>query len=276
MVKVRTIPQVYKLGPSHKPRHNDPIYQSCYLCGSQEDIEREHVIPQVFYRPHHLAEPIVLRACKTCNHTKSLDDQYVARIFQLTSRAGSSNQLALDWITRERAKASATRNARSPGMGLINRMRESAFLQDMKTPSGIVLASNVPALKIDGERVHAFLGTVAKGFCTAETGEIFDWNKYQIVVESEQLVSVNHRIGGDKSHPFWIAFHHATYAREWGDLFSFIGSCINDADHPQYVSLWSFIIGRSHAAVVGISPRDSAQKTTASKVQSNRLQKVPR
>jgi len=229
-----------------------PVLSQCYLCGSTEKLEVEHVIPKTLFKPHVNKHPITLRACHDCNHAKSLDDEYNVKSLQLTSFTDKAGDGLKDSAQRLAKKQGKILLPRTPGLGLYKDIESRIKTKNVVTPGGVALGQH-RALHINVERYELWLIALAKGLMTYNTQLIHDWSKYMVRLDYNQVAQSTELYNGEVSSDLW---NNGEFGQLWKDVFTYRGSITPEKD----ASMWGMIFYNSHIAIVGFGDKVVAEK----------------
>lgn len=127
----------------------------CYLCGSTENLTRDHVPPEGFFPPPKPTNLITLPCCENCHWPLSLQDE----AFRLWVASVANASDAGLWILRNRVIGSSFK--RSPK--LFANVRKFAAMRQLRLPGKTV---TVPTLAIPQGRAKIVLIRITKGLLT--------------------------------------------------------------------------------------------------------------
>jgi hypothetical protein len=127
----------------------------CYLCGSTENLTRDHIPPQGLFPPPLPTNLITLPCCEKCHKPFSLEDE-AFRIW-VASVANASD--AGRWIWKNRVVESSFRRSSK----LLKNVRKFAEISQLRLPDRIV---PVFTLGIPQERAQTVLIRITKGLLT--------------------------------------------------------------------------------------------------------------
>lgn len=128
--------------------------QKCYLCGSTENLERDHVIPKGLF-PKPRPQLLTLPCCGKCNRGLSLDDEgFRAFVSTVTGRSPAGEK-----IFRENVLKSTCR--RSPAFRA--QLAKDARLLRLRVPGPPVI---VPTFSYPEDRANRTLTRITKGLLT--------------------------------------------------------------------------------------------------------------
>ncbi|MBK5143411.1 hypothetical protein I2494_06705 [Budviciaceae bacterium BWR-B9] len=126
------------------------LINGCIYCGGPEDT-REHVPSKVFLDPPFPDNLPIVAACKTCNNSFSLDEEYFACLMEVMI-AGSTNP---DHVNRPKI---ANILRRSPQ--LKSRLESAKYVKDSQT-----------YFKIEAHRIENIILKLAKGHAAFELSQ---------------------------------------------------------------------------------------------------------
>lgn len=129
--------------------------EKCYLCGSEDQLTRDHIPPQSFFPPPLPKNLITLPCCEECHKPFSLEDE----AFRIWVASVNGRSPSGDWIWGNRVVESSFR--RSPK--LFKHVASHAKILNLNLPSGPV---PVTTLSIPDVRADKFLLRITKGLLT--------------------------------------------------------------------------------------------------------------
>lgn len=210
------------------------IRSQCYLCGSKECLDEDHVIPKVLFSPNTTTNYIKLWACSKCNKIKGKEDEYVARSLQVTS------------FTEDARKGfdNAVRGFKEGhGLGIRKGILDNVFQRPLMTKHG----EFPEVLKLDIKRINNYLKTIAKGLYVRNTLETRDWEDYEFKCWIDQAL-LDTRLYSEK--PFSDIWKKARLGEYWQNIFTYRGEVLGSN------SMWVMCFYGSFFAAVGIQKKD--------------------
>jgi hypothetical protein len=129
--------------------------EKCYLCGSENQLTRDHVPPQSFFPPPLPKNLITLPCCEKCHKQFSLEDE----AFRIWVASANGRSPAGDWIWENRVMNSSFK--RSPK--LFKNVAKHAKILNLNLPGHAV---PVPTLSIPDVRADIFLHRITKALLT--------------------------------------------------------------------------------------------------------------
>jgi hypothetical protein len=137
---------------------------ACYICGKDASTI-DHVPPQGFFSslPVNL---IKLDACKTCNQSASLDEEYLRTAIAAQGYLFSS-------VAREVWEGAVKRSFKRRPKGLRARLAKDVVTIEVRTPEGTV-TGHLPGIAVDGARALRVLRKIARGIYFKEQGKRLD------------------------------------------------------------------------------------------------------
>src|SRR5258706_7560399 len=124
----------------------------CYLCGSLENLTRDHVPPRGFFPPPLPSNLITVPCCNSCNHGYSLDDE--ATRLWLSAAYGASK--AGEWILEHKASKKTPK--------LIDALLTS--IEEVKLLTVDHGEVDVERYEVPIDRIERFVIRVTKGLLT--------------------------------------------------------------------------------------------------------------
>jgi hypothetical protein len=128
----------------------------CVYCGSVESLEDDHVPPKGIFpkpRPNSL---ITVRACKSCNHRASKDDEYFRMMLCLSQDVGESPEAQKNW-------AAVFRSLERPeAQGMTKAFLGRIHPVQAMTWSGIHLGKKI-GFDVDLERINRVIARTVRG-----------------------------------------------------------------------------------------------------------------
>ncbi|MEI6040515.1 MAG: hypothetical protein WCP93_04170 [Candidatus Berkelbacteria bacterium] len=213
---------------------NHEILQKCYLCGDQSDLDREHVIPKVIFRPNRPTNPIILKSCKRCNNNlKGKNEEYMVRAIQLTSfneEAQKGFDKAINGFNK------------GQGLGIRGSLISKMQKGGLKTQEGVLLGT-VNLLNINAKRMNDLIINIAKGLLVAHSLKLYDWSKYNVRIRFDQTVQDMFLINDPN---FRDIINKSRFSQNWNGNFFYCGDFIEDGN----ISIWTMIFYNSHIATV--------------------------
>jgi len=125
---------------------------SCYLCGTDEDLTRDHLPPRGFFpkpRPQNL---ITVSCCKTCHAKWCKEDDAMRAFFAMSARRSRAG----DKIWEQKVIPGTVRRSPAFREYVLSRTKEA----HVATPIGIV---EMAAFEVPTERVNQFMIRMTKG-----------------------------------------------------------------------------------------------------------------
>ena len=101
---------------------------NCYLCGSSQNITRDHIPPEGFFPPDSKQNLITVPCCRKCNDSYKLDDQ-ATRLWLASCRLCSDQA---KWIWENKVQATL---ASSPKLKA--NIQKHIKVTPIQTPSGV-------------------------------------------------------------------------------------------------------------------------------------------
>lgn len=125
--------------------------QNCYLCGSTDNLTKDHIPPESFFPSPLPTNLITVRCCKKCNNDFSLDDE--AFLVWITS-APAINEKGL-WILRNKIGPKLRKKKK-----LRENVRKHVKIATVNLPSG---PAQLPLSHFPEERGDRFMIRLTKG-----------------------------------------------------------------------------------------------------------------
>lgn len=223
----------FSKGNHQIPRHHE-ILKKCYLCGSESNLDREHVIPKIIFRPSEATHPIILRSCRKCNNQlKGTNEEYIIRAIQITSFSKEAQRgfsKAIDGFKN------------GHGLGIMGDLTKRMQKGELKTQEGVLLGV-ADLLKIDPLRMNTLIINIAKGLLTAHSLKIYNWSEYNIHLGFDQAVQNTFLIDDPV---FKDVLKKSRFSQYWRHIFFYCGDFIEKED----ISIWNMIFYNSHMASV--------------------------
>ena len=130
--------------------------KKCYLCGSMENLTRDHVPPKGLFPPPLPTDLITLPCCDKCHKPLSLDDE----AFRIWVAAAAVKSEAGRWIWENQVLGSSLK--RSPK--LLRNVRKELQIRRLAIPDQEIY---VPTLAISEKRAQNVLIRITKGLLTS-------------------------------------------------------------------------------------------------------------
>lgn len=127
----------------------------CYLCGSTENLTRDHIPPESFFPPPKPTNLITVPCCEKCHKPLCLQDE----AFRVWVAAAADKSPAGHWIWEQGVVESSFK--RSPK--LFDNVRKHVQMSQFRLPDRIV---EVPTITIPKERAKIVLIRITKGLLT--------------------------------------------------------------------------------------------------------------
>lgn len=152
---------------------------NCYLCGSSENLTKDHIPPKGFFPQDKRCNLITVSCCEDCHKKLSLDDE----AFRLFVAAQINRSAVGAWVWKNKVIGSSFK--RSP------KLKENVIKSLIKT--NLVDAQGVQhsAITIPVERAEKFLIRLTKGLIVHHRPEINPINKeYKVsmLIPNQDLV----------------------------------------------------------------------------------------
>jgi len=202
-----------------------PLLKKCYLCGSNQDLTVEHVVPKVVFAPHTPGSYVKLATCRPCNTQKGKDEEYVTRFLQ----AGGFSDVARAGF--EKAIEGFMRPGRE---GLRHDMIQRLAKAEVKIHDGPT--GTVDIIKLDKKRSNDFILRIAKGLWVRNTLRHFGWDLYQTSIGLDQALQDTTLWTGDGFKKIW---RDGQFGQYWQHAFAYRGSCANDDASMFYSSYFA-------------------------------------
>jgi hypothetical protein len=210
----------------------------CYLCGlPKEALEEEHVIPRILLKRHPARRYVKLCACRECNASKGLDDEYVVRYLQATSFTEAAKSGFRDALRGF---------GRTSGRGLHRDMIDRLGRVEVSSSAGIFLG-DTNALWIQHNRFESFFRKIAQGIFVRISEAIYDWDQYDCTVRFEQNIQSQELLNDAYLDQLRRG---ARYGEYWKDTFAYF------SDYDGRASCSFFHCFASYTAVVILIPKD--------------------
>jgi hypothetical protein len=130
--------------------------RKCYLCGSTENLTRDHIPPENIFPKPKPTNLITVPCCRKCNEGFSKDDE----AFRLWVASSVGRSPAGDWIWEKKVVGSTLR--RSPK--LLENIQPFFGKDWMETPHGKI---EMDTLAFPPERMNRYLVRLTKGLLCA-------------------------------------------------------------------------------------------------------------
>lgn len=130
------------------------MIKKCYLCGSSEDLERDHIPPECIFKKPLPQNLITVPICHRCHKSYSKDDEYF-RAF-LAGRA-YNNDIGR-WIWDNKVVKSTLK--RSPA--LANSFIKTSINVDLNTPQGLYIGKR-KAFTFNAVRIIRIIDKICRG-----------------------------------------------------------------------------------------------------------------
>jgi hypothetical protein len=128
----------------------------CAYCSEIAEVSVDHVIPRCLFPKPRPSNLITVRACDSCNNTKSKDDDYLRDM--LTIDIDCSNSPNAQMLLNSSVIRSVQR-----GRSAIGRAVGSAIqFRPRYTPSGLYLGT-YPSIPLEGQRITHIFSKIVKG-----------------------------------------------------------------------------------------------------------------
>jgi hypothetical protein len=134
---------------------------ACYIC-EKDASTIDHIPPQGFFS--NLPPNIIkLDACKTCNQSASLDEEYLRTAIAAQGYGYSS-------VAREVWEGAVKRSFNRRPKGLKARLAKDLVTIEVRTAEGEV-AGHLPGIAVEGARAGRVLRKIARGIYFKEQGK---------------------------------------------------------------------------------------------------------
>ena len=154
---------------------------NCYLCGSSQNITRDHIPPEGFFPPDSKQNLITVPCCRKCNDSYKLDDQ-ATRLWLASCRLCSDQA---KWIWENKVTKTFQRSAK-----LKTHLARFVGSKTFNTPSGQI---QVPTVANYSGQVDRFLIRICKGMFAYLLPE-FDYSKTNFQVMNLLPTPVNRQM----------------------------------------------------------------------------------
>ncbi|MBD3366016.1 hypothetical protein GF360_01590 [candidate division WWE3 bacterium] len=177
---------------------------NCYLCGSTENLTRDHIPPKGFFPPNKRYNLVTVSCCGDCHKVLSLDDE-AFRIFT-TAQINRSSEGA--WIWKNKVMGSSFK--RSPK--LKENVKKSLIRTNLTDAQGLQHS----AITIPVERAEKFLIRLTKGLIVHHRPEINPINKkYKVTMLKPTQDLIDNTLNkfryaeiGDGVFRYWRAYNN--------------------------------------------------------------------
>lgn len=170
--------------------------EKCFLCGSTQNLTRDHVPPANLFKPPLPTDIITVPSCLTCNGSYSLDEEYFRAC---VATQGYWNPIG-EWIWDNKVVGSTFH--RSPAL---KKTITSTYVNvPVRTPSGLYLGEQ-GALHYRVDRLQRVIEKICRGLFTHHHPEVdlsdvlFEVNMTRISGDIKSILQLLKRdsIGGD-------------------------------------------------------------------------------
>lgn len=153
----------------------------CIYCNEVKELTKDHIPPQSFFHKPKPSNLITVPACRKCNNSFDLDDEYMYYIILMRHDVGEhkSGKLHLKKLERMFKKRNKLPFAKS-----IAKKTEEV---DLYTPSGIYLGKTGRYLP-DGERMQKFMKRITQGLYYYETNRILPTDNRFILLDYQNIM----------------------------------------------------------------------------------------
>jgi hypothetical protein len=201
----------------------------CYLCGTSDNLTRDHIPPAAFFpkpRPKNL---ITIPCCLTCNNAWS-DGDDIVRLY-LTGPLGRSP--AGDSIWESRVVTNTLRRRPALVDELLRKMKDVVI----ETEAGVQEAVELP---VDQQLMHRFMVRITKGLLTAHYPN-YDYRNAEFAVRTVEakrqslelltpiLPMLSHGFRGDRVFQYRHAITDSGMSGLW--LYVFYGATLYLVHH---------------------------------------------
>tara|TARA_R110000850_G_scaffold83838_3_gene179908 strand:+ start:699 stop:1409 length:711 start_codon:yes stop_codon:yes gene_type:complete len=184
--------------------------KSCFLCGSEGDITREHIPPKCLFpkpRPNNL---LTVPCCFNCNNTASQDDEYLRLAASILFNRNEKGSESFKRVVESTLPGGRIKSR-------VDELRES--MEPIRLPSS---AGDIAATKafVDADAINRSLVRVTKGIISISHPEVdlqsldfeitqIDQFKLDSIVTSGVAEHFAHWSVGDGVYRNWRAFDEA-------------------------------------------------------------------
>lgn len=240
--------EFHKALPRYYYPKRELIRQACYLCGSTDDLTKEHIFSRNLFKPDDLEKPIILSACSKCNSAKENIEDYVFTHIIWTSETPEAEKQRQRFGKAYRARQSSFLLPGNPGPPKGNRLFSSIIggMADIPiySKNGIYIGSG-GQIKIDPIKFTKFYETICKGLFTSGSNEIYNWDRYEIRSQYDSFTYGKH---WDKDL-FMFAINNAQFYEGWDASLIFAGF-IHTLSNGKKTSMWSVMLYDEQLAYV--------------------------
>jgi hypothetical protein len=212
---VAIVPQTKDLKSIHR-MGEAPTDRRCYLCGTADNLTREHIPPKCLF-PKPVPSDLRLHTvpcCYICNNSASQDDEYLRLATSSLFNGNAKAKAAWSRVVESTIPAGRIRDR-------VSALRESMKPTVVETPMGNIAASQ---FHIDAEQINRCLVRITKGILFSGHPEVdlkvldfeitlIDQFKLDLIVSSGLADTFSHWAIGDGVYHNWRAVDRENSAR---------------------------------------------------------------